>query len=60
MELESIIKQINQNFAEPLPEFYNRHIIFCRDEDNLFIDKLDDFELENARLLVLAEKTILK
>lgn len=60
MELESIIKQLNQKFAEPLPEFYDRHIIFWNDEDKSFIDKLDDFELENAKLLVLTAKTILK
>ena len=56
MELESIIKQLNQKFAEPLPEFYNRRIIFWNDEDKSFNDKLDDFELENAKLLVLTEK----
>lgn len=56
MELESIIKQLNQKFAEPLPEFYERRIIVWNDEDQSFIDKLDDFELDNAKLLILNEK----
>ena len=55
MELESIIKQLNQKFSEPLPEFYDRRIIFWNDEDQSFIDKLDGFELENAKLLILTE-----
>lgn len=56
MELESIIKQLNQKFAEPLPEFYERRIIVWNDEEQSFIDKLDDFELDNAKLLILNEK----
>lgn len=56
MELESIIKQLNQKLAEPLPEFYARRIVVWNDEDQSFIDKLEDFELENAKLLVLSEK----
>lgn len=56
MELESIIKQLNQKFAEPLPEFYERRIIVWNDEDQSFIDKLEDFELDNAKLLILNEK----
>ena len=50
MELESIIKQLNQKFSEPLPEFYERRIIVWNEEDQSFIDKLDDFELDNAKL----------
>lgn len=55
MELESIIKQLNQKFSEPLPEFYERRVIFWNDEEKAFADKLEDFELENAKLLVLTE-----
>ena len=55
MELESIIKQLNQKFSEPLPEFYERRVIFWNDEEKSFIDKLEDFELDNAELLVLTE-----
>ena len=55
MELESIIKQLNQKFSEPLPEFYERRVIFWNDEEKAFADKLDDFELENAKLLILTE-----
>ena len=46
---------MNQKFSEPLPEFYERRVIFWNDEEKAFADKLDDFELENAKLLVLTE-----
>lgn len=55
MEVESIIKQLNQKFSEPLPEFYERRIIFWNDEEKAFADKLENFELDNAKLLFLTE-----
>ena len=53
MDLETIIRDLNKRFAAPLPEFYKRRIIFWRDEEKEFVDKLDEIQLENANLLVL-------
>ena len=53
MDLETIIRDLNKRFAAPLPEFYQRRIIFWYDEDREFEDKLDDIKIDNAKLLVL-------
>lgn len=53
MDLETIIRDLNKRFAAPLPEFYKRRIIFWYDEDREFEDKLDDIQVDNAKLLVL-------
>ena len=53
MDLETIIRDLNKRFAAPLPEFYKRRIIFWYDEDREFEDKLDDIQIDNAKLLVL-------
>ncbi|WP_197273081.1 BREX-1 system phosphatase PglZ type A [Lagierella massiliensis] len=53
MDLDTIIQDLNNRFAEPLPEFYKRRIIFWHDEDREFEDSLDEISLDNAKLLVL-------
>ncbi len=53
MDTDKIIQDLNRRFAAPLPEFYLRRIIFWYDEEREFEDKLDDIELENAKLVVL-------
>ena len=53
MDTNKIIQDLNRRFAEPLPEFYQRRIIFWYDEDREFEDKLEDLQLDNATLLVL-------
>lgn len=53
MDLDTIIRDLNKRFAAPLPEFYKRRIIFWYDEDREFEDKLDDIQVDNAKLLVL-------
>ena len=53
MDIEKIIEDLNRRFADPLPEFYNRRIIFWQDEDGEFADKLEDLQLENAQVLIL-------
>lgn len=55
MELESIIKQLNHKFLEPLPEFYERRIIIWNDEDKDFIEEIENIELDTAKILVLSE-----
>lgn len=53
MDTEKVVQDLNQRFAAPLPEFYRRRIIFWYDEEREFEDKLDDFQLDNARLVRL-------
>lgn len=48
-----IMQELNKRFAAPLPEFYDRCIIFWYDEYGEFEDKLDDIVLDNAKLLTL-------
>ena len=50
MDTDKIIQDLNRRFAAPLPEFYQRRIIFWYDEDKEFEDKLDEV-VENAKQL---------
>lgn len=53
MDSEKVIRDLNQRFAQPLPEFYKRRIIFWFDEEREFEDKLDEIVLNDAKLIVL-------
>ena len=41
---EKVIQELNRRFAEPLPEFYIRRIIFWYDEDKEFEDKIPEIK----------------
>ena len=56
MDTEKVLADLNRRFAAPLPEFYKRRIIFWKDEDREFEDKLDEITLTNAKLIVLTGK----
>ncbi|WP_330587138.1 hypothetical protein [Sporofaciens musculi] len=53
MDTDKVIQDLNRRFAVPLPEFYQRRIIFWYDEDKEFEDKLDEVVLENAKVVAL-------
>lgn len=53
MDVDTILQDINKRFAAPLPEFYKRRIIFWKDDDREFEDKLDDININDAKLVVL-------
>lgn len=53
MDADKVIQDLNRRFAAPLPEFYQRRIIFWYDEDQEFADKLDEIVLENAKTVIL-------
>ena len=53
MDSEKVIQDLNQRFAQPLPEFYKRRIIFWCDEEREFEDKLDEIALHDAKLIAL-------
>ena len=55
MELDSIVKQLNKKFSEPLPEFFKRRVIFWNDEDGDFKEEVEGLKLDNAKIVVLKE-----
>lgn len=53
MDSEKIIQDLNRRFAAPLPEFYKRRIVVWIDEDQEFVDKLDEITVNGAKVVVL-------
>lgn len=53
MDIEKVIQELNGRFALPLPEYYHRRIIFWHDEDREFEDKLDEIQLNDAKIVAL-------
>lgn len=53
MDIEKVIQDLNRRFAAPLPEYYHHRIIFWHDEDREFEDKLEEIQLDNAKLVAL-------
>lgn len=53
MDSEKIIQDLNRRFAAPLPEFYKRRIIVWIDEDQEFVDKLDEITLGGTKVVAL-------
>ena len=53
MDAEKIIQDLNRRFAAPLPEFYKRRIVVWIDEDQEFVDKLDEITLGGAKIVAL-------
>ena len=53
MDSEKIIQDLNRRFAAPLPEFYKRRIVVWIDEDREFADKLDEIEINRAKIIAL-------
>ena len=55
MAIEDIKKDLDKRFAEPLPEFYKRRIIFWNDEEGEFKEEIESLALDNAKVLALSE-----
>ena len=53
MDSERIIQDLNRKFAAPLPEFYKRRIVVWVDEDQEFVDKLDEVTVSGAKVVAL-------
>ena len=53
MDSEKIIQDLNRRFSAPLPEFYKRRIIVWIDEDQEFVDKLDEISVNGAKVVSL-------
>lgn len=54
MNYEKITQELNNRFAQPLPEFYKRRVIFWYDEDGEHLENVKDIELDNATVVVLS------
>lgn len=55
MDSEKIIQDLNRRFAAPLPEFYKRRIVVWIDEDQEFVDKLDEIMVNGAKVVALTD-----
>ena len=53
MDSDKIIQELNRRFAAPLPEFYKRRIVVWIDEDQEFVDKLDEIMVNAAKVVAL-------
>lgn len=56
MDIDNISRELSHRFAEALPEFHKRRIIFWYDEDREFEDKLDGLQLDNVKVVRLTGK----
>ena len=56
MNLDEIENRINSIFSED----YNRQIIFWYDENQEFIEDIENIQLNNAKLYVLKENNLIK
>lgn len=55
MDYEQNIAELNRRFAQPLPEFYNRRIIFWQDDDAEFAEQIAQVQLADAEVIVLTQ-----
>ena len=53
MNANKIIQDLNRKFTAPLPEFYKRRIVVWIDEDQEFVDKLDEIAVNEAKVIAL-------
>ena len=53
MSTETIQFNLKERFAAPLPEFYQRRIIFWQDEDREFESTLDELDLPGVNVVKL-------
>lgn len=53
MSIEVIKKSLEERFALPLPEYYERRIVFWKDEEQRFTQEIDELELDGVKILKL-------
>ena len=53
MDIEKVMEDLLRRFAAPLPEYYDRRIIFWNDEDREFEDQVGDLEIPGVKLAIL-------
>lgn len=55
MNLQEIRNFLKELFSKPLGDGKNRHIVFWYDENEDFIEDIDDFDLEDIKVIKLTE-----
>ena len=53
MDAEKIIQDLNRRFVAPLPDLYKRRIVVWIDEDQEFVDRLDEIAVNGVKVVVL-------
>lgn len=53
MERDTIFQKLTAIFAAPLPDFYDRRIVFWHDEDHSFTEMVDSIEIPGVKKLKL-------
>ena len=53
MDIDMIKQDLIRRFAAPLPEFYQRRIIFWYDEEREFEDQVGELALDGATIVAL-------
>ena len=53
VDLEKTQQELMQRFAAPLPEFYQRRIVFWYDPDKSFEDQVEELVLDGVKILIL-------
>lgn len=53
MDIETIEQELNERFAAPLPEYYNRRIIVWCDDDGEFSDQIDEMSIPDVKIVRL-------
>lgn len=53
MDAEKVVEELTRRFRAPLPEHYDRRIIFWQDEEKEFQDLVKDLKLDHVRILML-------
>lgn len=53
MTIDTINKNLRERFAQPLPEYYQRRIIFWYDSEREFESQLDELDIPDVKLLKL-------
>ena len=53
MSIESVQYALKERFAAPLPEFYQRRIIFWQDEEREFEGMVDELDLPGVEVIKL-------
>ena len=56
LDTDRITQELDRRFSLPLPEYYKRRIIFWKDEDQEFNERIVFIELENAKIVILTGK----
>lgn len=52
-DIARVVSDLNRRFAQDLPEFYKRRIIFWNDPDGSFRDIVGEITLDNAKIVQL-------